>query len=163
RVRDAGFNILPVPEPRGVHMSMADHEKPVAFQALAAASSDFSQLPYAILPNPVYDQQKIQAKRKAKQRGQILAGLVIVASIVALAVAPLIYAKSTEAYWRKQKNDAEHEIKKYAKVIKDNEELQEGLAAVDDLKTGVPAYTKFVCNVLTSAPSSATPTTFKSL
>ena len=126
RVRDAGFNIQPVPEPRGVHMSMADHEKPVAFQALAAAYSDFSQQPYAILPNPVYDAQKIASKRKAKQRTQVLLGLIVVGAVLAAAILPLGYVKAREALATKNQKDAEKAIVKYADVIADNEQLEIG-------------------------------------
>lgn len=165
RVRDAGFNISPVPEPRGVHMSMADHEKPVAFQALAAAYSDFSQQPYAILPNPVYDAQKIQAKRKAKQRTQILIGLIVVGAVLAAAILPLGYAWTRKSVAELAKNNAEDDIKKYAVVIEQNNQLQEGESAVDAIETGVPSYTKLVCSVRTSAPEpiGGKPTLFKSL
>lgn len=164
RVRDAGFNIQPVPEPRGVHMSMADHEKPVAFQALAAAYSDFSQQPYAILPNPVYDAQKIASKRKAKQRTQILIGLIVVGSVLAAAILPLGYVKAREAVATKSQKDAEKAIVQYADVIEQNRQLEIGNAAVDALKTEVPAYTKVVCSVLSSAPTiDGAPTKFKSL
>lgn len=152
RVRDAGFNISPVPEPRGVHMSIADHEKPVAFQALAAAYSDFSRQPYAILPNPVYDAQKIASKRKAKQRSRILLGLVVVGVVSAAAILPLTYAWSREAYANKNKKDAEKAIVQYAAVIEQNNQLQIGEGAVKAIEEGVPAFTKVVCSVRTSAP-----------
>ena len=153
RIRDAGFNINPIPEPRGVQMSIADHEKPIAFQALAAAYSDFSHQPYAILPNPVYDAQKIATKRKVKQRSRILLGLVVAGSITAAAVLPLTYAWSREAYANKNRNDAEKAIVKYAAVIEKNDQLQIGESAVKAIEEGVPAFTKVVCSVRSSAPN----------
>lgn len=152
RVRDAGFNITPVPEPRGVHMSMADHEKPVAFQALAAAYSDFSQQPYAILPNPVYDQQKIQSARKAKQRTRIFLSMVVIGVILALAIVPLFIAWGQEKWATTNKNEAETKLEGYAKIIQDNADLLIGENAEKQLKTGVPAYTRIVCSVMSSAP-----------
>jgi len=164
RVRDAGFNISPVPEPRGVQMSIADHEKPVAFQALAAAYSDFSNQPYAILPNPVYDAQKIASKRKAKQRTQILLGLVVVGVVAAAAILPLSYAWSREALANKDKKDAEKAIVQYADVIEKNNQLQIGETAVKQIREGVPAFTKVVCSVRSSSPEiGGTPTLFKTM
>lgn len=164
RVRDAGFNISPVPEPRGVHMAMADHEKPVAFQALAAAYSDFSQQPYAILPNPVYDAQKELSKRKAKQRTMILFSLIGIGAIAALAIVPLFYAKTREWVATERKENAEKQIVKYQALIDANTKLQAGESAVKVLEEGVPAYTKAVCSVITSAPVvNGAPTQFKTL
>jgi hypothetical protein len=164
RVRDAGFNISPVPEPRGVHMAMADHEKPVAFQALAAAYSDFSQQPYAILPNPVYDQQKVIAKRKAKQRLMVFIGLIAVGSILFLSLAPLAYAKSREALATRGLKSEEKKIEKLLPLIEANAKLQQGEAAVEVIKTGTPAYTRVICSVDTSKPVvDGRPTQFKTM
>lgn len=153
RVRDAGFNISSVPEPRGVHMAMADHEKPVAFQALAAAYSDFSQQPYAILPNPIYDAQKENARRKAKQRSIFMLSLIAVGAIAFLAVAPLIYAKGREAVATRSKESAEKKIVKLQPLIDANKKLVDGEEAVKAIETKVPGYTKLVCSILSSAPA----------
>lgn len=162
RVRDAGFNVSPVPEPRGVHMAMADHQKPVAFQALAAAYSDFSQQPYAILPNPVYDAQLVAQERRAKQRKMFLVGTVVIATVLALAILPLGYAKGKQALANSGKEDAENSIVQYQDLIEKNDQLTLGESAVEVLETGVPAYTKIVCSVLSSSPEGLQ-TTFKSL
>ncbi len=162
RVRDAGFNISPTPEPRGVHMAMADHEKPVAFQALAAAYSDFSQQPYAILPNPVYDAQVVASKRRAKQRKLFLVSTISVAAVLALAILPLGYAKTREALATSNREDAEKKIVQYQALIEANEQLEIGEGAVQVLETGVPAYTKIVCSTMSSAPDGVE-TKFKTL
>ena len=162
RVRDAGFNISPIPEPRDVHLAMADHEKPVAFQALAAAYSDFSQQPYAILPNPVYDAQKLAAKAKAKQRTVMTMSAGVIAVILALASIPLGYAKTREALATSSKNEAEKNIIKFRPLIFANDQLAAGESAVEALETSVPAYTKVICSVLSSAPAQY-PTDFKNL
>ncbi len=164
RVRDAGFNISPIPEPRGVHLNMADHEKPVAFQALAAAYSDFSQQPYAILPNPVYEAQKALAKRKAKQRFVALVSLIALGAIVAAAALPWFWMKGREVWAEDQKRRAEADIVEFQALIDKNETLKRGEAAVKVIEEGIPAYTRIICSVKTSAPViNGQPAKFRSL
>lgn len=163
KIRDSGFNILTIPEPRGATLSIAEHEKPAAFQALVAAYSDFSRQPYAILPNPVYEAQKELAAKKSKQRAVALLSAAVIVGMLFVSIAPLAFAKARESVATQYKNRAEDNIKQYQAVIADNNQLKEGESAVALFETGVPGYTRIVCSVINSAPSGSTPTQFRSL
>lgn len=150
RISETGITILPIPEPRGFHLDIAPHEKPVAFQALASAYSDFSNQPYAILPNPVYDSEKINARKKAKQRTVAFISLIAFVTVVAMIAFPFIYITLKEHSARDDKNKALEELAAKQKVIDLNEKLVTGETAVNVLEVGLPAYTKSICSVLTT-------------
>ena len=150
RITDIGLTILPIPEPRGFQLDIAPHEKPVAFQALASAYSDFSNQPYAILPNPVYDAEKLNNRRKAKQRSVFLISLISIVALISLIAFPLIYQTIREHNSNNDKNSALEALATKQKVIDANDKLILGETAVNTLEGGLPAYTKALCSILTT-------------
>lgn len=150
RISETGITILPIPEPRGFHLDIAPSEKPIAFQALASAYSDFSNQPYAILPNPVYDNEKITARKKAKQRSIVLISLLAFVAVIAMIAFPLIYITLKEHSTRDDKNVALTQLAAKQEVINLNDKLLLGETAVNVLEVGLPAYTKSICSVLST-------------
>lgn len=164
RVAEVGFTILPIPEPRGFHLDIPAHEKPIAFQALASAYSDFTNQPYAILPNPIYDNEKLVAKRNAKRRSIFLVSLIAIVGILALIAFPLIYQGIRQSTTKSDADEAVAALAAKQPIIDANEKLILGETAVTGLETQVPAYSKTLCSVLTSArPGSGGMATYQSV
>ncbi|MBP9115352.1 MAG: hypothetical protein KBF89_03315 [Acidimicrobiia bacterium] len=165
RIADTGINILPIPEPRGYHLDIEQHEKPLAFQALASAYSDFSNQPYAILPNPVYEAERENAKRKAKQRSIALISLIAFVGLIMMITFPLIYATLREQSAKDDKDKALKELALKQKVIDANDTLILGETALNTLEIGLPAYSKVLCSLITTRQEivPGSPAIFKSI
>lgn len=155
RITEVGFTILPIPEPRGFHLDIPAHEKPVAFQALASAYSDFTNQPYAILPNPIYDNEKLVAKRNAKRRSIFLVSLIAVVGLLSLIAFPIIYQALRQSSTKSDADKAVAELAAKQPIIDANEKLKLGETAVTSLETSVPAYSKTLCSVMSSIRTSA--------
>lgn len=153
RLRDASYEVMPVPTPQGLNFdAVRPEDRPVAFQALAAALLDVQRQPYLALADGAAIQPAVSERTSALPK--IMAGACIAAIllIVAYFAASFVMASNRLSSAQSREAAASAQLKELEPFVKLQRSVNTGKEQVNIITSTEPATAPLLRAFFDAAP-----------
>ena len=154
RLREASYVPAAPALPNNLDVSgLNDIERTVAFPALMAAIRDLDDQPYALLPNPVFEEKKARDKAKARRTRMVFAALVAVGIAVAVIVVPWLGVQAQMAKANYDRNNAADAAKAVADELRLETKVKSGESTIKKARATQPPWAAVIQRIRSTTPN----------